>query len=97
MDTKDSIRNRVARIIGECGDEYYLQETASPEEIADQIHKEYMAWFRSEISKLKPLSELELSLLLESRQEVPSERDNVVALAQLTKTKEDLLKTLEVK
>jgi len=31
------LREKIAKIIGECGDEWYLTETASPERIADQI------------------------------------------------------------
>jgi hypothetical protein len=61
--------------------------------IASEIHKEYMAWFRAEIEKLKPLSPEEIwDIELESHDVAKD-----IAQASLTKTKEDLLKTLEGK
>lgn len=50
------MREKIAPIIKQ----WHEDTTDSYENLADQIHKEYMAWFREEISKLKPLSDEEI-------------------------------------
>lgn len=70
------------------------------QERTDQIHKEYIAWFLSEISKLEPLSDEQKKQILSnyygSAATLP-ELIDTASQAQLAKTKEDLLKTLEGK
>jgi hypothetical protein len=56
------MREKIAHIL--CEDAIQGFKTSS-KELADQIHKEYMAWFRTEIEKLKPLSDEELEAVYE--------------------------------
>lgn len=73
--------------------------------LADQIHKEYTAWFREEIEKLKPLEPDEIDVLVQQHgwARIAAEALKVlqgyrlVAQVQLDDIKKKLLEKLEGK
>lgn len=92
------MREKIAHIL--CEDAMQGFKTSS-KELADQIHKEYMTWFREEIEKLKIMTEEEVNAECgDSRGYGIDNWLKELLEVQLTKSQEeleDLLKTLEGK